>query len=63
MRSTTKLCPKISLSQGSSHGLEDLGEDFFDIPIEISSPVKAVPEDKSPKIWKRPSKKKTNELF
>ena len=57
-----KLCPKVSLNQGN-HSLEDFGEDFFDIPIEISTPVKAVPEDKSPKIWKRPSKKKTGELF
>ena len=58
-----KLCPKISLNQGNNHALEDFGEDFFDIPIEISSPIKAVPEDKSPKIWKRPSKKKTGGLF
>lgn len=58
-----KLCPENVLLNKGNHTLEDFGEDFFDIPIEISSPVKAVPEDKSPKIWKRPSKKKTNELF
>ena len=59
-----KLCPKIMLD-ADGYILDSFGEDFLDIPISISEPVRENPEDRyKAKVWKKEDKKKkTDSLF
>ena len=53
-----KLCPKISLDAGKGT-LDDFRDDFFDIPIDISSPERKPSEGVyTGKVWKNKDRKK-----
>ena len=48
-----KLCPDICLDAGNGT-LDDFRDDFFDIPIAISSPERKCPESAyKAKVWKK----------
>lgn len=53
-----KLCPKICLDAGKGT-LDDFRDDFFDIPIDISSPERKPSESVyTGKVWKKDDGKK-----
>lgn len=58
-----KLCPKIALDADNGT-LDDFRDDFFDIPIDISSPERKPSEGiYTGKVWKKEDKKGQPALF